>query len=185
MSREGNQEGGVTAVSHGLIIINTGDGKGKTTAALGLALRALGHGMRVAMIQFIKSDARTGEHRMAERLGPSFTLKAMGVGFVFDEWSEQDIAAAREAWDTARDITLSGDADVVILDEITYCIREDIIPVAELLDLLARRPAGMHVVLTGRDAPPELLEVADLVTDMQCTKHPFAAGIRAQRGVEF
>lgn len=175
----------MTAVPHGLIIINTGDGKGKTTAALGLALRALGHGMRVAMIQFIKSDTRSGEQRIADRLGPEFTLQAMGTGFVFDEWSEQDIAAAREAWDAARDAILSGDPDIVILDEITYCIRDNVIPVGDVLDLLARRPEGMHVVLTGRDAPPELLDAADLVTDMQCVKHPFAAGIRAQRGIEF
>lgn len=169
----------------GLLIVNTGDGKGKTTAALGLAMRALGHGLRVVMIQFLKANERTGECMLAERLGPQFTLKTMGAGFVIGEWSEEDIAAAREAWEAAKEAIASGDCDMVILDEITYCLREDVIPVEEVLEALVARPEELHVVLTGRKAPAELIEAADLVTDMQCVKHPYEAGTGAQKGIEF
>jgi cob(I)alamin adenosyltransferase len=169
----------------GLIILHTGDGKGKTTAALGLALRAVGHGQPVLMIQFVKAEQPTGEALAALRLGPEFSLRTLGRGFVFDEWTPEDIAAAREAWEAAREAVASGAWRMVILDELTYCLREDVVPAGEVVAALAARPAGMHVVITGRDAPALLVEAADLVTEMCAVKHPFEAGVRAQKGVEY
>ena len=171
--------------ARGLVILHTGEGKGKTTAALGLALRAVGRGLKVEMIQFLKSGRRSGEHEVAERLAPEFSLRAMGVGFVIGEWSGEDVAAAREAWAAACGVVMGGEADMVIMDEITFCIRDDVVPVQEVLALLDERPAAVHVVLTGRDAPPELVERADLVTEMTCVKHPFDCGVKAQQGIEF
>lgn len=169
----------------GLLMLHTGDGKGKTTAALGLALRAIGHGLPVAMVQFIKSGQRTGEALAAARLSPDFTLHTLGCGFVFDQWSPRDIAAARQAWEVAAEALASTHWRLVILDELTYCLREDVLPVTSVLDRLARRPAGMHVVITGRAAPAALIDAADLVTEMVAVKHPFDAGVPAQRGIEF
>jgi cob(I)alamin adenosyltransferase len=170
---------------HGLLILHTGDGKGKTTAALGLALRAVGHGLRVLMIQFVKSDQATGEAAAALRLAPEFELRPMGCGFVFDEWTPEDIAAAREAWAAACAALTSGQWQMVILDELTYCLREDVLPPGEVLAALADRPAGVHVVITGRGAPEALVAAADLVTEMRPVKHPWDAGIPGQRGIEF
>jgi len=171
--------------NRGLMIVNTGDGKGKTTAALGLALRAVGHGMRVLMVQFIKADEQTGEVRAAMRLAPELTVKVMGRGFVFDEWADENRTAARKAWELGKSAIDSGKYDMVILDEINYVLSEGIIEPRLVLDALSRRPPEIHVVLTGRHAPAEIVKAADLVTEMLAIKHPFEKGIKAQKGIEY
>ena len=176
------------AKRRGLLIVHTGDGKGKTTAALGLALRALGHGMRVLVIQFIKGPWRAGEHHMAERLQPDLEIIATGTGFVSPdvrEWPPEALQAVRDGWALARERVLAGAADVIILDEINHVLHWGALPLDEVLEVLWQRPAGVHVVLTGRDAPPELIEAADLVTEMRALKHPHEQGVKAQRGIEY
>ena len=170
---------------HGLILLNTGDGKGKTTAAIGVAFRALGHGLRVGMLQFIKGKWKTGERKLGEQT-PGLTWLTMGRGFTWEsENLDRDREAARDAWRTARE-WLAGDAfDIVIFDEITYIVNYDFVPVGEIVAALQNRRAGLHVILTGRAAPPELIAVADLVTEMCPVKHPYRDGVRAQKGVEF
>ena len=168
----------------GLVIVHTGDGKGKTTAALGLALRAVGHGMRVLVVQFIKADDQTGEVRAAGRLAPELTIKVMGRGFVFDEWTDEDRKAAREAWEFARSAIVSGEDHMVILDEINLVLADQVIAAADVLEALGDRPSHVHVILTGRNAPPELVQAADLVTEMLQIKHPFEEGVGAQKGIE-
>jgi cob(I)alamin adenosyltransferase len=169
----------------GLVIVNTGDGKGKTTAALGLLLRAWGRKMRVVMLQFIKEKgAKWGEIQAAERLG--IEVIPLGGGFTWEsENIEHDRALARAGWAECKTRILSGDYDVVILDEMTYCFRFGWLDLAEVLETLRQRPAGQHVVITGRDAPAELIEFADLVTEMREVKHPYQAGVKAQKGIEF
>jgi cob(I)alamin adenosyltransferase len=171
--------------ARGLVIVNTGNGKGKTTAALGLLLRAWGRGMRVAMFQFIKSSTgRWGENRAAERLGIPMT--PLGDGFT---WKSKDLdhdrALARQGWEACAATILAGEHDVVVLDELTYCLKFGWLGQEEVLDVLRRRPPGMHVVITGRDAPPWLIDFADLVTEMTLVKHPYQQGVRGQPGVEF
>ncbi len=168
----------------GLVIVNTGDGKGKTTAALGLAMRAIGHGMRARFIQFIKS-AETGEHLMARELGDALTIDAMGSGFVIGEWQPEDIAAAREAWQAACDTVDAGDCELLVLDEITYVVNAGVVSEEEVTDLLSRKPDSMTIVLTGREASDGLIAAADLVTEMRCVKHPYERGVKAQKGMEF
>ncbi len=169
----------------GLVIINTGDGKGKTTAALGMALRAWGHGMRVAMSQFIKNEnARFGEHHALENIG--IEVVRAGRGFTWTS-TDHDVDAekARHSWKMASEMILSGDYDLFVLDEITYPIRYGWIDVSDVIDTLKQRPPMTHVVLTGRAAPPELVEFADMVTEMSVVKHPYAEqGVTAQKGVE-
>jgi cob(I)alamin adenosyltransferase len=173
-------------VRKGLVIINTGDGKGKSTAAFGVMTRAWGRDMKVSVVQFIKQPkGQYGEQLAAEKMGIDMT--ATGKGFT---WESEDLAddasAAAAGWNLAKERILSGDYDLVILDEITYAIRYGWIDVNEVIDVLERRPEMEHVVLTGRDAHPELVEYADLVTEMKTIKHPYAdQGIKAQRGVEF
>ncbi|HXG20920.1 MAG TPA: cob(I)yrinic acid a,c-diamide adenosyltransferase [Methylomirabilota bacterium] len=169
----------------GLILLNTGNGKGKTTAAIGVAFRALGHGLRVGMLQFIKGKWKTGERKLGEHTA-GLTWLTMGRGFT---WESEDLGrdreAARTAWKTAQE-WLSGDVfDIVILDEITYVVNYGFVRVGEVVAALQNRRTGLHVILTGRAAPPELIAVADLVTDMHPVKHPYQDGVRAQKGVEF
>lgn len=168
----------------GLVIVNTGNGKGKTTAALGLMLRARGRDFRVVMLQFIKSRKHLyGEHLMAERLGVE--IVPLGDGFTWESDNiEFDKALAAEGWRECRERIESGDYDVVILDELTYAINYSWLPLDEVLDVLKRRDPQMHVVITGRDAPRELVEFADLVSEINEVKHPFKRGIRAQAGIE-
>lgn len=168
-----------------LVIVNTGKGKGKTTAALGLVMRAWGQGLRVVVFQFVK--ARTGnwgEVKAARKMG--IEVLPLGDGFT---WNSKDIAhdqaLAREGWTLCRAAIESGSYDVIVLDELTYCFKFGWIPLDEVLDVLRNRPGFQHVVITGRDAPPELVEFADLVTEMNVVKHPYQAGVKAQKGVEF
>jgi cob(I)alamin adenosyltransferase len=168
----------------GLVIVNTGNGKGKTTAALGLMLRARGRDFRVVMLQFIKSRKHLyGEHLMAERLGVE--IVPLGDGFTWESDNiEFDKALASDGWRECRERIESGNYDVVILDELTYAINYGWLPLEEVLDVLRLRNPQMHVVITGRDAPRGLVEFADLVSEINEVKHPFKHGIRAQAGIE-
>jgi len=168
-----------------LIIVYTGNGKGKTTAALGMLLRAWGRGMKVAMLSFMKNeDANFGEERAARRLGVE--MVPMGKGFT---WLSKDLsrdeAMARQAWAVSQSKIASGEYDIVILDEITYPINYGWLALEDVIEVLRHRPPNVHVVLTGRDAPQGLIDFADLVTEMREVKHPFQAGIKAQPGVDF
>jgi cob(I)alamin adenosyltransferase len=176
----------------GLLIINTGNGKGKTTAAIGLGVRAAGNRMRVRMIQFIKGVWKTGEQRTLPLLAPYFELERMGQGFTLDNLRDERIpmdeheAKARAGWTRAQETVRAGEHDVVILDEIMATIHAGFVSVDEVLALIADKPPMMHLVLTGRNAPPELIAAADLVSEMQPIKHPYKdQGIKAQKGVEF
>lgn len=169
----------------GLVIVNTGKGKGKTTAALGILLRASGRDMSVAMLQFIKSaDSERGEHIAARRLGVE--IISMGAGFTWlSERIEEDKALARECWSRCSEVLLSGKHDVVIFDELTYALTYGWLAHEEVFEVLRERPRGTHVVITGRDATPELMEFADLVTEMNEIKHPYrTVGLGAQPGIE-
>jgi len=171
----------------GLIIVHTGPGKGKTTAALGLALRAVGSGLKVLMVQFIKGSWHYGELDAAKAFGDKFVLRPMGRGFVKlgGELDPEDKRAADEAWAFARDKIFSGEYDMIILDEINYAISYGLLAVGPVLDTLKRKPEMVHVVLTGRNAPADLIALADLVTEMREVKHPYQKGIEAQRGIEY
>nr|WP_315473036.1 cob(I)yrinic acid a,c-diamide adenosyltransferase [uncultured Undibacterium sp.] len=168
----------------GLIIVNTGDGKGKSTAAFGLALRAFGRGKQVKIYQFMKvPTARFGEHRMFEQLG--LPIEGLGDGF---SWKSQDLEhsaqLARDGWLKAKAAIMSGEFFMVTLDEITYPLIYGWMPLDDVLETLRNRPKEVHVVLTGRRCPPEIIELADTVTEMTLVKHAFRAGIPAQRGIE-
>lgn len=171
-----------------MLMVNTGNGKGKTTCALGLMMRAAGQGLRCCMIQFMKSrNDRYGEHVAAEKLG--IEVHTMGDGFTWDTKNpEQDRQTATQTWNLCVEKLRSGDYDMLVFDELVYVLSYDMLPVAEVVkELQAARSSqpALHIVVTGRDAPAELIEAADLVTEMREIKHPFAAGIRAQRGIEF
>lgn len=174
---------------NGLIIVHTGNGKGKTTAALGLAMRAWGDGLRVLILQFIKGGWKYGEIEAIKRLGEidgRIELRRLGKGFQrnTDDKAEH-IAAAQEALKKAGEAFASGEYDLIILDEINYAVKFELITVEEVKTLLAKRPPELHVVLTGRDAKEEIIDMADLVTEMKLIKHPYQQGIKAQRGIEF
>ncbi len=169
----------------GLVIVNTGNGKGKTTAALGVLFRAWGRGMRVCMLSFIKATTSNyGEERAAKRLG--IEMIPMGDGFTWtSEDIEKDKAMARQCWELCKEKIASGEYDIVILDEMTYTFSYGWLDANEVIEFLKQRPEGMHVVITGRNAVPELIEYADLVTEMTEVKHPYRQGIQAQKGIEF
>jgi len=173
----------------GLIIVHTGPGKGKTTAALGAALRAVGQGLKVLMVQFIKGTWHYGELDAARMLGEDrFKILPMGRGFVKtgrEEPDPEDVRLAEGAWQFARERILSGEYDLVILDEINYAISYKMLKPEPVLETLKRKPAMVHVILTGRNAHPTILECADLVTEMREVKHPYQKGIPAQRGIEY
>jgi len=169
----------------GLILLNTGDGKGKTTAAIGVAFRALGHGMRVGMLQFIKGKWRTGERKLGEKT-PNLTWLTMGRGFTWEsEDLARDRAAAVAAWEIACRWLAGDDFDVVVFDEITYVVNYGFVSVDEVVEALKSRREGLHVILTGRSAPAELVALADVVTEMRAVKHPYRDGVAAQRGIDF
>ena len=167
-------------------MVHTGDGKGKTTAALGLALRAVGTGMKVMMIQFMKGTWKYGELEAAKRLAPDFTLLQMGEGFTWETKDrKKDIALSKKAWEFCKETIQSKKYDLVILDEINYVLGYGFLETRDVVDFLKQRPEELHLVLTGRNAPEELIDAADLVTEMKEVKHPFQKGIIAQRGIEF
>ncbi len=170
----------------GLLIVHTGAGKGKTTAALGLAFRALGQGMKVGIVQFIKGAIPTGEAALAARLAPALEMHTMGDGFTWNTQDRaQDVASARRAWEKAVAILRDESFGLVILDELNVVIRHDYLPLQEVLEELRRRRPMLHVVVTGRNARDELIDLADLVTEMKLVKHPYRSGIKAQKGIEF
>ncbi|MHC8507917.1 MAG: cob(I)yrinic acid a,c-diamide adenosyltransferase [Rhodospirillales bacterium] len=173
-------------VEKGLLIVHTGKGKGKSTAAMGLAVRAIGNGMRVGLVQFVKGVWGTGERKVLEHFPEQCVLKAMGEGFTWETQDrKRDLAAARAAWDAAKEMIADPGFDMVILDELNIVLRYGTLPVEEVVEALAARPKMLHVCVTGRNAKDELIEAADLVTDMTMVKHPFRAGVKAQKGVEF
>ena len=178
----------MTDSRRGLILINTGPGKGKTTAAMGTALRAVGNGMRVLMIQFLKGSWHYGELDAVKAFGDNFVLKQMGRGFVkvgVAETDPEDVRLVEAAWAEARDAIYSGDWDMVVLDEINYAIGYGMLDPAIVADALRLRPEMVHVILTGRNAHPLLVELADTVTEMREMKHAYQKGILAQRGIEY
>ncbi|MGB9802844.1 cob(I)yrinic acid a,c-diamide adenosyltransferase [Desulfofundulus sp.] len=176
------------AETKGLILVFTGNGKGKTTAALGMGLRAWGQGLRVLVLQFIKGGWKYGELNAPDRLGPRFEIRQLGEGFtrvVEGKSLEEHRAAARAALNEAEKELAAGNFDLIILDEILYALKFNLIGLDEILALLDKKPPGLHMVLTGRDAPPEIVDRADLVTEMREIKHHYQKGIKAQRGIEF
>jgi len=170
----------------GLLIVHTGPGKGKSTAAFGLILRALGHGWGVGVVQFIKGAWATGERKALERFSDLVTWKSMGEGFTWETQDrERDVAAAGRAWAAAREMMADPAIRLLVLDEINIALRYDYLPLDEVVAALAGRREDLHIVVTGRNAKPEMLEAADLVTEMTLVKHHFAAGVKAQQGIEF
>jgi cob(I)alamin adenosyltransferase len=175
---------------HGLTLVFTGNGKGKTTAAVGLTVRAAGNRMRVFFLQFIKGQWKTGERDILRSL-PGVDLEVTGRGFTIEGLRNPNIpledhaAAAAHGWSVAQQIVNEGGYDVVVLDEILGAVHAGLVPQDELIELVRTKPPLLHLVLTGRNAPPELVEVADLVSEIQPIKHPFEQGIKAQRGIEF
>lgn len=170
----------------GLLLVHTGPGKGKSTAAFGMAIRCVGHGFKVGIVQFIKGAWDTAERRVLEGFGDLVTFKAMGEGFTWETQDrERDIQAAGRAWEAAKIMLADDSIRMVILDEINVALRYDYVSWADIEAALAARPEGQHVVMTGRNALPPVIEAADLVTEMTMIKHPFRDGIKAQPGVEF
>lgn len=170
----------------GLLIVYTGAGKGKTTAALGMALRCVGHGMKVVVVQFIKGAIDIAEERALKSFGDRVTFLRMGEGYTWEtQDQERDTEFAQRAWETACGFLRDPSYAMVILDEFNIALQHEYVKVADVLPVLRRRPAMQHVVITGRGAPAELIEEADLVTEMKQVKHPFRKGIKAQPGVEF
>jgi cob(I)alamin adenosyltransferase len=172
--------------ARGLLMVHTGKGKGKSSAAWGMVMRCLGHGMRVGIVQFIKGAWSTGEADFLKRFPELVTIRTMGEGFTWETQDRgRDIAAAERAWAEAKRMLADPALRFIVLDELNVVLRYDYLPVASVLDALAGRPVGQHVVITGRNAPQALIDAADLVTEMTLVKHPFRAGIKAQPGVEF
>jgi len=170
----------------GLLIVNTGEGKGKTTAALGMALRALGHGMRVCVIQFIKGTWKYGELESAKRFEDLLEFHVKGNGFTWkSDDLEKDSAIAREAWELAKEKMASGIFRLIVLDELTYLIKFGMVTEEEIVAALQKRSDALHVVVTGRYASEKLVVAADLVTEMRVVKHPLKSGVKAQKGIEF
>ena len=170
----------------GLIIVNTGNGKGKTTAALGVALRAVGVGYKVLMIQFIKGSWDYGELHVAERLAPYFEIKVMGEGFTWEtKDKERDTQVAEKAWSYCKQMIEANEHDILIFDEINNAIDYGYLDVNDVVAALKKKPGEMHIILTGRNAKQELIDAAHLVTEMREIKHPFHEGIYAQKGIEF
>jgi cob(I)alamin adenosyltransferase len=175
----------MTPTSKGLLVVNVGDGKGRTTAAIGAAYRALGHGMNVAVLQFIKGTLRTGEQNIGEQT-EGLTWLTMGGGCtLLREDTSEDRAKARAAWEKARELMHLPQLDLLVLDEVLYAIDLGFLSVEETVaEFLVRNP-NLHLVLTGRNAPAEIVEIADLVTEMRSVKHPFKKGIKGQIGLDF
>jgi cob(I)alamin adenosyltransferase len=170
----------------GLLIVHTGKGKGKSTAAFGMVFRAIGHGFKVGVVQFVKGAWGTGERDILENYPEQVTIKAMGEGFTWDTQDRQrDIAAARAAWEMAKEMITDPGYKMVLLDELNIVLRYEYLPLEEVLEVLRNKPRDLHVIVTGRNAREELIEIADLVTEMTEIKHPFRSGVKAQPGIEF
>jgi cob(I)alamin adenosyltransferase len=175
-------------IRRGLIIVNTGPGKGKTTAAMGTALRAVGQGMRVLMLQFLKGSWHYGELDAAQAFGDKFIMRQMGRGFVkvgTEKPDPEDVKMVEDAWAEAEKAVHSGEWDLVVLDEINYAISYGMLDAAKVVEVLKTRPAMVHVILTGRNAHPSIVDIADTVTEMRQVKHAYEKGVMAQRGIEY
>ncbi|NML10601.1 cob(I)yrinic acid a,c-diamide adenosyltransferase [Sphingobium sp. AR-3-1] len=170
----------------GLLIVHTGKGKGKTSAALGMVVRAIGHGMKIGVVQFVKGAMTTGEKTVFDAFPDQVEFKQMGEGFTWDTQDRaRDVAAARTAWDEVRRMVADPSYHMVLADELNIVLRYDYLPLDEVLAVLTARDAMKHVIVTGRNAPDALIDAADLVTDMTMIKHPFRSGVKAQAGIEF
>ncbi|WDR04362.1 cob(I)yrinic acid a,c-diamide adenosyltransferase [Devosia algicola] len=170
----------------GLLIVHTGKGKGKSTAAFGMVFRAIGHGFKVGVVQFVKGAWGTGERDILEKFQDFVTIRAMGEGFTWDTQDRQrDLAAAAAAWKQAKEMIADPSYKMVLLDELNICLRYDYLPLEEVIEVLKNKPRDTHVIVTGRNAKDELIEIADLVTEMTEIKHPFRTGVKAQAGIEF
>ena len=173
-------------IEKGLLIVHTGKGKGKSTAAFGMVFRALGHGFKVGVVQFVKGVWETGERDVLLKFPDLVTINAMGEGFTWDVADRQrDLAAARKAWEQAKALISDPSYKLVLLDELNIVLRYDYLPIEEVVEFLRNKPEDKHVIVTGRNAKDELIEIADLVTEMTEIKHHFRAGVKAQKGIEF
>ncbi len=173
-------------IEKGVLLVHTGPGKGKSTAAFGLVLRALGHGWRVGVVQFIKGAWKTGERDALERFGDQISWHTMGEGFTWETQDKtRDIAAASRAWTKAKDLMADPSIRLLILDELNIALRYDYLPIDDVIETLRNRRNDLHIVVTGRNAKPELIAIADGVTEMAAVKHHFSAGVKAQEGIEF
>ncbi len=173
-------------VEKGLLIVHTGKGKGKSTAAFGMVMRAITHGFKIGVVQFVKGPWSTGERDLLQRFPESVEIHAMGEGFTWETQDrERDIRAARAAWDQAKTFIADPAIRMVVLDELNIVLRNDYLPLAEILEVVNARRPDQHIIITGRNAPEGLIEAADLVTEMTLIKHPFRDGVKAQAGIEF
>ena len=173
-------------IEKGLLIVHTGKGKGKSTAAMGLAVRAIGNGMKVGIVQFVKGVWEAGERVVLDKFPDLCVIRAMGEGFTWEtQERERDIAAARQAWEMAKEMINDPSYKMVILDELNIVLRYDNLPLDEVIAVLQNKPEMLHIAVTGRNAKDELIEIADLVTEMTQIKHPFRSGVKAQIGIEF
>ena len=178
-------------IEKGLLIVHTGKGKGKSTAAFGLVVRALGNGMKVGVVQYVKGKWQTGERSVLEHFPEQVEIRTMGEGFTWETQDRaRDIRAAENAWEVSKRMIEASrgddpEYDMVLLDELNIVLRYGYLDLAEVVEFLSNKPEMLHVIVTGRNAKPELLEAADLVTEMTMVKHPFRAGVKAQKGIEF
>ena len=173
-------------IEKGLIMVHTGKGKGKSTAAMGLAIRAVGHGMKVGIVQFVKGVWATGERDVLDKFPDQVVIKAMGDGFTWETQDRvRDIKAAESAWSMACEMIADNSYNMVVLDELNIVLRYDYIAISSVIETLKAKPDNLHIIITGRNAKEELIEVADLVTEMTLIKHPFRSGVKAQAGIEF
>jgi cob(I)alamin adenosyltransferase len=173
-------------LERGLLIVHTGNGKGKSSSAFGMAVRSLGWGMKVGIVQYVKGAWETGEKNFFQANPDLLTFEVMGEGFTWDTQDRaRDIAAARAAWERSKNLILDPSYDFVILDELNIVLRQETLPIGEIVAFLKDRPLTKHICVTGRSAKPELIEIADLVTEFEEVKHPYKAGFKAQKGVEY
>ena len=173
-------------IEKGLLIVHTGKGKGKSTAAFGMVMRCIGHGMKVGVIQFIKGKWDTGERGVLEKFPELCTIKALGEGFTWETQDRaRDVAHARAAWEEGKKMMADPGIKLVLLDELNIALRYDYLPIEEIVETLQARRPDLHVIVTGRNAKDELIAIADLVTEMELVKHPFRDGVKAQKGIEF
>jgi cob(I)alamin adenosyltransferase len=173
-------------IEKGLVMVHTGKGKGKSTAAFGVVFRAIGNGMRVGVVQFVKGKWETGERKVLEAFPDQVEFATMGEGFTWETQDRaRDIEAAQGAWEKAKAMIMDENIQVVLLDELNIVLRYDYLPVEDIIAFLKTKPEMKHVIITGRNAKDELIEYADLVTEMEMIKHPFRSGVKAQKGIEF